>query len=167
MNKIKYLLISVSCFVMVGCASPAHYSAPASNHIKPAKQRVNLDDTKKVKQLLKKEYAEWQSVRHSMGGMSKRGIDCSGYVYKSFLNRFGIEIPRSTELQSEVGRPVKQAQLKPGDLVFFKTGLFKKHVGIYLEDRRFVHVSASKGVTVSSLDNSYWAGNYWQARRIR
>lgn len=132
-----------------------------------AKHAVNLDDSQKVKRLLKEEYNEWKSVKHRLGGISKNGIDCSGYVYKTFLNRFGRQLPRATELQSETGRHVNQGQLKPGDLVFFKTGLFKKHVGIYLEDRKFVHVSSSKGVTISSLDNSYWAGSYWKARRIR
>lgn len=166
MKNIKPLIICLLCLGIAACVTPAHVTNKTPS-IKAAKHRINLDDSQKVKKLLNSEYAEWKNVRHSLGGMSKRGIDCSGYVYKTFLSRFGMQLPRSTELQSEVGQRIKQSQLKPGDLVFFKTGLFKKHVGIYMDDRTFVHVSSSKGVTVSSLDNSYWAGSYWKARRIR
>lgn len=102
-----------------------------------------------------------------MGGMSKKGIDCSGLVYVTYLSRLGMHVPRSTELQSSVGIPVKQSQLQPGDLVFFKTGLKQRHVGIYMGNKRFLHASSSRGVTVSRLDNVYWSRSYWKARRVK
>ena len=58
--------------------------------------------------------------------------------------------------------------VKPGDLVFFKTGSGESglHVGIYDTDNQFIHASTSQGVTRSSLDNVYWHKKFWQARRI-
>jgi len=56
--------------------------------------------------------------------------------------------------------------LQPGDLVFFRTGYKKRHVGIYLADGRFLHASASSGVTVSPLGRSYWQEHWWQGRRL-
>jgi cell wall-associated NlpC family hydrolase len=67
---------------------------------------------------------------------------------------------------SHLGKKVSQNNLKPGDLVFFKTGLFSRHVGIYLDKRKFLHASTSVGVTISSLDNQYWKKNYWKSVRI-
>lgn len=98
--------------------------------------------------------------------MSKRGIDCSGFVYLTYRKKFGIDLPRSTDLQSALGKKVAQNNLQAGDLVFFKTGLFQKHVGIFLENRKFVHVSTRKGVVISSLDERYWSKSYWLAKRV-
>jgi cell wall-associated NlpC family hydrolase len=84
-------------------------------------------------------------------------------TYQSLL---GIELPRSTDVQSTIGRPVSQRELAPGDLVFFKTGLRSRHVGIYIEDRKFMHASTDKGVMISGLDDFYWSRKYWKAVRV-
>ena len=128
---------------------------------------VNLNEAATVRKILKSQHHEWKSVQHRLGGLSKNGVDCSGLVYVTYLSKLGIRLPRTTELQSSMGVPVQQKQLKPGDLVFFKTGLKQRHVGIYMGKRQFLHASSSKGVTVSSLDNVYWGRSYWKARRVQ
>ena len=113
------------------------------------------------------QFSAWKSVNYRLGGLSKNGIDCSGLVYLTFRDNFGIELPRSTEQQRLSGQTVDdQAALKPGDLVFFKTGIWQRHVGIYLEQNKFLHVSTRKGVIISHLDNPYWRKRYWQAVRV-
>ena len=134
--------------------------------IPSATSRINLADIQAVKSVLYSQYDEWKSVRYREGGMSKRGIDCSGFIYLTYRSQFGIDLPRTTDLQSSVGRKISRNNLQAGDLVFFKTGFFRKHVGIYVEDRKFMHASSSKGVMMSSLDDEYWSGNYWMAKRI-
>ena len=156
------------CLLIAGMSSCANSSVRHAEKVTiVAGKTVDLNDAKKVKKILKSQYHEWQSVKHRLGGLSKNGVDCSGLVYVTYLSKLGIRLPRTTELQLSMGVPVKQNQLKPGDLLFFKTGLKQRHVGIYMGKRQFLHASSSKGVTVSSLNNVYWSRSYWKARRIQ
>ncbi|MGR9051657.1 MAG: NlpC/P60 family protein [Gammaproteobacteria bacterium] len=119
-----------------------------------------------VRRALYAQLDDWRAVRYQLGGLSKRGIDCSGFVYLTFRDLFGIELPRTAYRQSVAGVPVNKDRLEAGDLVFFKTGHRRRHVGIYLEHQLFMHVSVMKGVTLSRLDQGYWAGKYWKAMRV-
>lgn len=110
-------------------------------------------------------YKEWRGTRYRLGGMSKSGIDCSGFVYVTFLDRLGIELPRSTHYQVQRGKDIARNQLQTGDLVFFRNGK-TNHVGIYLENGKFMHSSTKSGVRISSLSNSYWQRTYWKAKRL-
>lgn len=107
-------------------------------------------------------------ARHhvKLGGLSKHGIDCSGFVYVTFRSKLGCNVPRTTELQVKTGRKVDRNNLRVGDLVFFQTSLFYNHVGIYLGDSEFLHASSSRGVIISNLNETYWKKRYWTARRI-
>lgn len=101
------------------------------------------------------------------GGSDKKGIDCSGFacqVYNSAVNK---KLPRSTKEQYRVGEKVDKGDLQFGDLVFFSTaGNSPSHVGIYIEDDLFAHASMSYGVTISSLDSSYYRKRFIGARRV-
>ena len=110
-------------------------------------------------------YAKWEGVRYKLGGESMTGIDCSAFIQKAFEEKLALEMPRTTLLQAKVGKEVSKNELELGDLVFFKTGK-TKHVGIYMEIGKFMHASTSNGVTISELNNSYFAKNYWKAQRI-
>jgi cell wall-associated NlpC family hydrolase len=110
-------------------------------------------------------YSQWEGVKYKLGGESKKGIDCSAFIQKAFKEKFDLEMPRTTILQAKVGKEISKDELKVGDLVFFHTGR-TKHVGIYMEDGKFIHASTKDGVTISKLDNSYFARNYWKAQRI-
>jgi len=112
------------------------------------------------------QYGQWKGTKYEVGGSSKKGIDCSGFVYVTFKSKLGVVLPRSTELQADAGKNVDKGHLRTGDLVFFKTGMFDRHVGIYLERGRFLHASTSLGVTISRLEEDYWRSAYWKAKRI-
>lgn len=63
------------------------------------------------------------------GGESPSGFDCSGltqYVYA----QAGISIPRTATAQMDAATLVSNPQ--PGDLVFFGSGSYAYHVGIYI-----------------------------------
>lgn len=121
-------------------------------------------------QALQKQFQLWKGSPYRFGGVSRRGVDCSGFVMLSFRQRFGMRLPHSTKLLSQLGEKISQSQLQSGDLVFFKTGNGwgerALHVGIYDTHQRFIHASTSRGVIRSSLYNSYWRKTYWQARRL-
>ena len=46
--------------------------------------------------------------------------------------------------------------MKTGDLVFFNTTGGISHVGIYLQNNKFIHASASYGVTISDMFDPYY-----------
>ncbi|HPP66467.1 MAG TPA: LysM peptidoglycan-binding domain-containing protein [bacterium] len=90
------------------------------------------------------------------GGMSKKGIDCSGLVKKSFEDA-GIVIPRTSREQAQKGEMVPISAIKPGDLLFFGVKGRINHVGIYIGDNKFIHASKGDGkVVVANLDDSYY-----------
>ena len=99
-----------------------------------------------------------QGVPYVFGGTSPGGFDCSGFVQYVF-NRSGLGLPRMADEQYYATKRIQYP--REGDLVFFSTytsGV--SHVGISLGGNRFIHASSSRGVTVSSLDESYWANRY-------
>ena len=105
-------------------------------------------------------------VPYVFGGTSSNGFDCSGYVQHVFA-MLGKHIPRTADAQYYAGKRVAGASMAPGDLVFFQTyASGPSHVGIYLGNDRFVHASSSRGVTVSSLHESYWSARYLGAKRL-
>ncbi|MBM6550909.1 C40 family peptidase [Marinomonas ostreistagni] len=119
-----------------------------------------------VSQRLYQQHQEWRGTPYVWGGMSKRGVDCSGFVHLTLEQQFATRIPRTTAQQSQTGFAIPSADLRAGDLVFFKTGSKARHVGIYIEDGQFLHASSSRGVMISRLDNVYWKEHYWHARRL-
>ncbi len=125
-----------------------------------------LTDTSAIKEALYSQFNDWQGVRYQRGGLSQHGIDCSGFVYLTFKSRLGLDLPRTTWMQSKLGKEIKKSDLRSGDLVFFKTGITSSHVGIYLEKNKFLHASEKKGVTISKLDHTYWKFSYWKSVRI-
>ena len=119
-----------------------------------------------VKTRLLSQYVTWQGVPYRNGGESKRGIDCSAFVQLTYQQKFGIKLPRTTAQQASLGGQITNSGLRPGDLIFFKTGWNNRHIGIYLEKYRFIHVSTTVGVTISTMTDPYWYDRYWQARRV-
>jgi probable lipoprotein NlpC len=153
---IKVIQLILPALLLFGCASQPN---------KPEVPRLTYSEPV-LKKLFYEQFQEWASVRYRNGGLSKAGVDCSGFVYLTYQQKLGIRLPRSSGHQSQAGYPVLQNELKAGDLVFFKTEPTQNHVGIYLEQRRFMHVSSSKGVAISSLDDRYWASKYWKSIRV-
>ena len=119
-----------------------------------------------IQKQLEAEYQRWRGTRHRLGGSSRSGIDCSGFVKAVYKNVFAMDLPRTTTSQAALGRPIKKADLKAGDLVFFKPPSYPRHVGIYMRNSEFVHASKTKGVTISKMDPYYWDKYFWTARRL-
>ncbi len=164
MKTLLAALISLTV-ILAGCAG-SHDSGRAAKYSSSSRQSIDFSNTKRTKRRLYSQFKEWKSVKYKLGGLSKMGVDCSGFVYLTYLDKFGIMLPRTTAEQARNGRKIPKRKLKAGDLVFFKTSRKVRHVGIYIEDGKFLHASTSRGVTISKLGNSYWSKKYWKAVRI-
>jgi cell wall-associated NlpC family hydrolase len=70
------------------------------------------------------------------GGASFLGLDCSALIQVA-RHAAGRDCPRDSDMQSGLGEPVAQADLRRGDLVFW-TG----HVGVMLDAGTFLHANA-------------------------
>ncbi|MFD2881924.1 C40 family peptidase [Paenibacillus rhizoplanae] len=100
------------------------------------------------------------------GGTNTNGFDCSGFTKYVFKN-VGLTLPRTSKAQYKVGTTVSKSNLRSGDLVFFNTlGNGVSHVGIYVGNGKFAQSSSSRGVTISSMSQSYWANRYVGAKRV-
>jgi len=110
---------------------------------------------------------ELMNTPYLWGGTSTSGIDCSAFCQRVMKFALGIDIPRTSIMQSSVGEEIKREDLQFGDLIFFNTrGSRISHVGIYLGESVFAHSSSSGGVKTSSLNEDYYNGRYVTARRV-
>ena len=173
MPKIFVFFLLLIPILLGGCAGrrASLPAPPVHSH-----QGVSVIDNKKASRLgnavavniqLQDQYRQWRGVPYRLGGMSRQGVDCSGFTTLTYLTRFGIRIPRTVKEQVQVGGSIKKNRLQGGDLLFFKTGYWARHVGIYFGGGKFLHASLSKGVIISSLESGYWRRKYWTARRLR
>jgi cell wall-associated NlpC family hydrolase len=102
---------------------------------------------------------------YSSGGTNTSGFDCSGLMVWAF-DQAGIDLPRTSFDQYGVGTAVEQADIQPGDLVFFSTaGPGASHVGIAV-DATTVISATTRGVMAHKLDDDYWGAAYVGARRL-
>lgn len=155
MRRAVVIGVALLLGMVSGCQTPAPSAPPVS---------AGIDSG--VRAALYRHGREWHGVPYRLGGASRAGVDCSGFVHLTYRSLFGMTIPRHTAVQAQAGREVSKGSLQPGDLVFFQTGRNTRHVGIYIEGRQFLHASTERGVMISRLDNHYWSGRYWKAVRL-
>jgi len=190
--SMRHTLPLLSCLLLLlaGCASRSPVdpeSAPEAPATTRAKQKASpgntapdlqsqqeldalvaevMSEAPPLRVSLEAQHEDWKGVPYRYGGLSPRGVDCSGFVYLTFLSRLGMQVPRTTTELLKSGEKVRRDDIRVGDLVFFRTGPGNRHVGIYMGNGDFLHASSSQGVMTSSLSNPYWRQRYWQARRL-
>jgi cell wall-associated NlpC family hydrolase len=94
-------------------------------------------------------------IPYVWGGTSPSGFDCSGFTQYVFAH-FGINLPRVSQDQQNVGTYESRANLQPGDLVFF--GSPAHHVGIYVGNGDYInspHTGADLCIAPLDYDFTY------------
>jgi murein DD-endopeptidase / murein LD-carboxypeptidase len=109
---------------------------------------------------------EWYGVPYKYGGKTKTGVDCSGFTSALLRDVYGIALSGSAQSMYEGTDHVAEKNLKEGDLVFFKINSKSvSHVGVYLQNRRFVHASTKRGITINNLDEAYYKKYFFKGGR--
>ncbi|MCC3355727.1 LysM peptidoglycan-binding domain-containing protein [Bacillus sp. REN16] len=128
----------------------------------------NVENRDQVLKGLVSDSYNFIGIPYLWGGSTTAGFDCSGFV--SFMHaRHGIDIPRNTSVgYYTMGTAVSNANLRPGDLVFFAVNQPGQisHVGFYVGNNEFISATSSKGIAVVSMDNPYWSKYYVGAKRV-
>jgi cell wall-associated NlpC family hydrolase len=154
--KIKSLFLFISLFSLIQLTS-------CSSTKKIRRQNINqVVETAK----------SYRGTPYRYGGTTRSGIDCSALIFHAFAS-VGLNMPRTSEQQSKIGKKVAKRNLEKGDVVFFATGKKKRqvsHAGIVSDNAKgqvwFIHSSTSLGVTEDNLNNSYWSKAYLFGRRV-
>jgi cell wall-associated NlpC family hydrolase len=100
------------------------------------------------------------------GGAEPGGFDCSGLVVYA-TSGAGIRLPRTAREQLHAGAPIPRRALRAGDLVFLHLAHKDLHVGIAIDNERFVHAPSAGGhVRIDSLAAPFYGHAFLTARRI-
>lgn len=178
---LKLVLACMLLAILSSCGSKSRvittkeaHSRVSRSEKKPKRlenEREHKTDAKVAEKIVK-HAKSFEGTRYKYGGTTKKGMDCSGLVYVSFLEE-GLSLPRTSRAMSLQGRRLYLKEVSTGDLLFFETDKNKKvinHVGLVVQADRdhiyFIHSSTSRGVIISSLSETYWKDNFVMARRV-
>lgn len=118
----------------------------------------------------KKAAEKYLGSPYRYGGTTKRGFDCSGFVWRVYQDVGHTNFSREpSQAMFNRGKTVSQNSVREGDLVFFYVPRSRKkidHVGIYIDNGNFIHSSSSKGIMYSKLTDYHWKDNLAGFKRL-
>jgi cell wall-associated NlpC family hydrolase len=170
----KYVLFFLLPFFVLSCAGAkkGKLSQKTAHKSSKSSSKTKAVASKEAQSAVKAAF-KFKGTKYKYGGVSKKGIDCSGLMSVSYQEA-GVSIPRTSSAQSQYGKRVYIGELLPGDLVFFGAKPKSKkitHVGMVsrvTKDRiYFIHASSSRGVVEDLLSQTYYRPRYISARRMK
>lgn len=132
---------------------------------------VSADKASSLTEKLVTYSKEFLGCPYKSGSTGPATFDCSGYVYSMFRESIGVQLPRKSSAMHARAKKIEDSEIRAGDLLFFTTtssGAIS-HVGIYLEDGKFIHSASDgpeTGVIISTIKSGYWKTHYNSAGRI-
>jgi cell wall-associated NlpC family hydrolase len=108
---------------------------------------------------------------YTWGGTSSCGYDCSGFT-QMLCRRRGVLLPRDAGPQAQWSglEPVKRAELRPGDLLYFgRSADHITHTGLYIGDGKFINATTWQKpmVQICDLGDAHWSGLLVACRRVK
>ena len=164
-------MMVMACVGIAGCVavrppaatSPLPPSEPAPSTAAPAVPTAPPPGAEAIASAA----LELAGTPYRAGGDTPSGFDCSGFT-RYLFGQHGIALPRQARDQFDVGQQVATDDIRTGDLIFFSTvAPGASHVGVALDDDRFIHAPSSRGrVRIERISTSYWSRRYVGARRL-
>lgn len=170
-SKLKYGIIIFILANFVACKTRQTLESKETKHSSVKKKYASILGVKESDVKNEKLYQfinDWYATPYKYGGKDKHGIDCSGLTATLYQIVYQKKISPSTKALVDEVIKIKKTDLKEGDLIFFNTnGKSISHVGVYLQNNKFVHASSSKGVMISDLNEPYFKKSYVSSGRIK
>lgn len=146
LNKSRLLIVAMTLLIFSACSSRKHMVKPG--HASRAADAMSHLKNRQLYRFI----TDWTGVHYRLGGLDKRGVDCSGFAFLLQKDIYGNALPRRSRDQAEVVKEKNISSLTEGDLIFFSFGGGAvDHVGVYLNNNFFVHASTTRGVVVDDL----------------
>lgn len=161
------LLFAASCKSKKNTASSSKNGKASRKEYKVLSEKLNLEVSKDDNLKLYAFVAEWLGTPHKLGKCTKSGVDCSCFVVLLYDKIYQEKLPRTAAEMYQKSKSVGKRNLSEGNLVFFKIKSRKvSHVGVYLKDGWFAHVSTSKGVMINNLSEKYYEQYYERGGKL-
>lgn len=157
---LRITLLALACLLLGACGHHPTRNEPPLQAGTPRADAANA--------VLFRAIALVGTPYHFGGNTPQGGFDCSGLVVYVFRDAAGVTLPRTSRDMSELkARTLDRDELQAGDLVFFADGRTVSHVGIYVEQGRFVHAPNSGGtVRLDRLDGAWWNEHFVYGKRV-
>ena len=132
-----------------------------------AENAVDMD----VQKLLLDTAFSYLGTPYKHAGVTRKGMDCSGFVSTTF-KAIDVPLSRSSQEMATQGKRIKLKNVRVGDLLFFKTLRHNRisHVGMVVDvqdgEIKFIHASSKRGVVISSLSENYYKKAFRMAKRV-
>lgn len=175
--RTRYFFLTLfTIIIAVSCAPPGKFNRTSSSTsnssiIRNSHKRLQELERKNrdvSKRLLIYQIRHYMGTPYMFGGTNRRGMDCSGFVWKVYQKGMDMELPRSASQMYAECEKIGNKEIRLGDLLFFHSGQAGEvdHVGIFLYKTFFAHASSSYGVMVSDLAEDYYRSRYIGAGRF-
>lgn len=111
---------------------------------------------------------DWYGTAYKYGGCDKSGIDCSNFATILYREIYKKIIKGSSASIYNQCLHVPKTELQEGDLVFFKIDKQTiSHIGVYLQNNKFVHATTQRGVMINDLNEPYYLKYYYAGGRLK
>jgi lipoprotein Spr len=111
---------------------------------------------------------EWYGVPYKYGGKNKSGIDCSNFASTLYRAVYNKQLNGNSPTIFNQCKTLSKKELTEGDLLFFKIESDQiSHIGVYLQNNKFIHATTKKGIMIDDLDEDYYQKYFYKAGRIK
>ena len=166
-SLLTVFILSLGWIFVSGCLSSCKSHKKVNKEDKPLieqtikiKSKKGKEKEKTIGERIADEVKTWIGTPYAYARQDKgKATDCSGLVMVVYRDIAGIQMPRNSAKQADFCLTINERDIEPGDLVFFATGTDKykvSHVGVMIDEKRFVHASGSKGVIMSEMTTPYY-----------